>query len=87
MVDKGILNMDDLVELWKSPLIPNGPIVLRTSLKPELKQKITAFMMDLPKTDPACFSAVEGGDFKGFAKVDANFYKPIVDARKAAIGG
>ena len=87
MVDKGILNMDDLVELWKSPLIPNGPIVLRASLKPELKQKITAFLMDLPKTDPACFSAVEGGDFKGFAKVDANFYKPIVDARKAAIGG
>ena len=27
MVEKGILNMDDLVELWKSPLIPNGPIV------------------------------------------------------------
>ena len=31
MVEKGILKMDDLVELWKSPLIPNGPIVLRTS--------------------------------------------------------
>jgi phosphonate transport system substrate-binding protein len=30
MVDKGILNMDDLVELWRSPLIPNGPIVVRT---------------------------------------------------------
>ena len=31
MVEKGILKMDDLVELWKSPLIPNGPIVVRTS--------------------------------------------------------
>jgi phosphonate transport system substrate-binding protein len=32
MVEKGILDMDDLVEIWKSPLIPNGPIVVRTSL-------------------------------------------------------
>ena len=32
MVEKGILDMDDLVEVWKSPLIPNGPIVVRTSL-------------------------------------------------------
>ena len=30
MVDKGILDMDDLVEVWKSPLIPNGPIVVRS---------------------------------------------------------
>ena len=30
MVDKGILNMDELVEIWRSPLIPNGPQVVRT---------------------------------------------------------
>ncbi|RUZ52569.1 phosphonate ABC transporter substrate-binding protein, partial [Mesorhizobium sp. M7A.F.Ca.CA.002.05.1.1] len=29
MVDKGVLKMDDLVELWQSPLIPNGPLVIR----------------------------------------------------------
>ncbi len=28
MVDKGVLKMDDLVELWQSPLIPNGPLVV-----------------------------------------------------------
>ncbi|MDQ0455861.1 phosphonate ABC transporter substrate-binding protein [Rhizobium paknamense] len=87
MVDKGVLNMDDLVELWKSPLIPNGPIVLRSSMSDAMKQKVTAFMMDLPKTDAACFSAVEGGEYKGFAKVNVDFYKPIIDARKATIGG
>lgn len=87
MVDKGILNMDDLVELWKSPLIPNGPIVVRTSLNEDLKTKFKTFMMNLPKEDPACFSAIEGGDFKGFAEVNVDFYKPIIDARKATIGG
>ncbi|KKX29346.1 phosphonate ABC transporter substrate-binding protein [Rhizobium sp. LC145] len=87
MVDKGVLNMDDLVELWKSPLIPNGPIVVRTSLNEDMKTKFKEFMMNLPTSDPACFSAIQGGDFKGFAEVNVDFYKPIIDARKATIGG
>lgn len=87
MVDKGILNMDDLVEVWKSPLIPNGPVVVRTSMNDDMKTKFKQFMMDLPKSDPACFSAVQGGDFSGFTEVNVDFYKPIIDARKATIGG
>ena len=87
MVDKGILNMDDLVELWKSPLIPNGPIVVRSSLNEDMKTKFKDYMINLPKTDPACFAAIEGGDFKSFTEVTVDFYKPIIDARKSTIGG
>ena len=87
MVDKGILNMDDLVEVWKSPLIPNGPIVVRTSMNDDMKMKFKQFMVDLPTSDPACFSAIQGGDFKGYMEVNVDFYKPIIDARKATIGG
>ena len=87
MVDKGILNMDDLVELWKSPLIPNGPIVVRSSMNDDMKAKFKEFMLALPKTDAACFSAIQGGDFTGFAEVNVDFYKPIIDARRATIGG
>lgn len=87
MVDKGIVDMNDLVELWKSPLIPNGPIVVRTALNDDMKAKFKQFMMDLPKTDAACFSAIQGGDFTGFVEVNSEFYKPIIDARKATIGG
>ena len=87
MVEKGLLNMNDIVELWKSPLIPNGPIVVRTSMDQDMKTKFKQFMLDLPKTDAACFSAVMGGDFTGFTEVNADFYKPIIDARKATIGG
>ena len=39
MVDKGELNMDDLVQLWESPLIPNGPLVVRSSLDDGMKTK------------------------------------------------
>ncbi|OCP15462.1 MULTISPECIES: phosphonate ABC transporter substrate-binding protein [unclassified Ensifer] len=87
MVDKGILDMNDLVELWKSPLIPNGPIVVRSTMNDDMKAKFKQFMLDLPKTDAACFSAIQGGDFTGFTEVNADFYKPIIDARKATIGG
>lgn len=87
MVDKGIVDMNDLVELWKSPLIPNGPIVVRTALNGDMKAKFKQFMMDLPKTDAACFSAIQGGDFTGFVEVNSEFYKPIIDSRKATIGG
>lgn len=87
MVDKGILDMNDLVELWKSPLIPNGPIVVRNTMNDDMKAKFKQFMLDLPKTDAACFSAIQGGDFTGYTEVNAAFYKPIIDARKATIGG
>ncbi len=87
MVEKGILDMNDLVELWKSPLIPNGPIVVRTSMADETKAKFKQFMLDLPKKDATCFAAVMGGDFTSFTEVNVDFYKPIIDARKATIGG
>ena len=86
MVDKGILNMDDLVELWKSPLIPNGPIVVRSSMDTDMKAKFKDFMMALPESDPECFSAIQGGDYKGFTEVTPEFYKAIIAARQAKIG-
>lgn len=87
MVEKGILDMNELVELWKSPLIPNGPIVVRSSMDGDMKAKFKQFMLDLPKKDAACFAAVMGGDFTSFTEVNVDFYKPIIDARKATIGG
>ncbi|RJG46865.1 phosphonate ABC transporter substrate-binding protein [Mesorhizobium sp. DCY119] len=87
MVSKGMIDMKDFVELWKSPLIPNGPIVVRTAIDADMKAKFKQFMVDLPKTDPACFSAIQGGDFTSYTEVTPAFYQPIIDARKAQIGG
>ncbi len=86
MVDKGILDMGDLVQVWQSPQIPNGPIVVRSSMDGDMKTKFKEFMMALPNNDPECFSAIQGGDYKGFTEVDENFYKTIIAARKAKIG-
>ncbi|MCB9992077.1 MAG: phosphonate ABC transporter substrate-binding protein [Hyphomicrobiaceae bacterium] len=86
MVDKGILDMNDLVELWRSPLIPNGPLVVRTTLDPDIKAEFIALMKALPASDPDCFYAVENGEFKDFVDVNVDFYAPIIAARKALIG-
>ena len=87
MVDKGMLDMEDVTELWQSPLIPNGPNVLRSDLPQEMKDKIIAFYNALPTDHYDCFSAIERGDYKGYAPVTPEFYQPIIDARKATIGG
>lgn len=86
MVEKGILDMDDLVQLWKSPLIPNGPIVVRSTMDQDMKDAFKTFMMELPESDPECFAAIQGGDYKGFTEVTPAFYEPIIEARKAQIG-
>ena len=87
MVDKGMLDMEDVVQVWRSPLIPNGPLVMRSTLPAEMKAKIVAFYTALPAEDYECFRSIENGDFKDYTPVTAEFYQPIIDARKATIGG
>ena len=86
-VDKGAVDPNKLVEVWRSPLIPNGPLVVRNALGDAWKTKLTDFFLKLPTTDAKCFSAIEGGDFKGYVKVTPDFYNAVIDVRKAAIGG
>lgn len=87
MVAKGNLDMDDLVEVWKSPLIPNGPLMVANKVGDEMKQKVENYFLELPKKDLACFQGFTQGQNKDYIKVDASFYQTIVDARKSVIGG
>jgi phosphonate transport system substrate-binding protein len=87
MVDKGVLNMRDLKEIWRSAMIPNGPAVVRSSLPSAVKQKFKDFMLKLHETDNACFQAIQGGDFKRLVEMNHDFYLPIIEARKAKLGG
>ncbi|TWF52889.1 phosphonate ABC transporter substrate-binding protein [Neorhizobium alkalisoli] len=87
VVAKGSVDPNKLVEVWRSPLIPNGPLVVRNGLGQEWMKKITDFYMALPKKDEKCFNAIEGGDFSAYVPVNHDFYIPVVDVRKAAIGG
>ena len=87
VVAKGAVDPNDFVEVWRSGLIPNGPLVVRTALGDDMTAKLTAFFTALPTKDKLCFEGVEGGDFTGYVPVNPDFYNVIVEARKAAIGG
>jgi phosphonate transport system substrate-binding protein len=87
MVEKGILDTDDIVELWRSPLIPNGPLMVSNKLSADMQGKIKAYFLDLPKTDLACFQGYTGGENLDYIEVNKDFYQTIIDARKSVIGG
>ncbi len=85
MVDKGILNMDDLVQVWSSKLIPNGPIVMPKKLPQEARDVMVGMKQWLLKNDPECNENVASGAIKAWIPVDHSFYEVIVKARKAKI--
>lgn len=85
MVDKGILNMDDLVEIWKSDLIPNGPIVVAKSMPQEMVDALYEGYKWVHANELECMEGVVGGEIKEWVRIDHSHYKTIVAARKAKI--
>ena len=85
MVDKGILNMDDLKQIWSSQLIPNGPIVMPTSLPQEARDVMVGMKQWILENDPECNENIAAGVVKAWIPVDHSFYEVVVKARKAKI--
>mgnify|MGYP001325115921 FL=1 len=85
MVDKGILNMDDIVQVWSSKLIPNGPIVMPKALPQEARDIMIGVKQWIHKNDPECSENVANGIVKAWVPVDHSFYEVVVKARKAKI--
>ena len=82
-VDAGLVDMNDLVEIWRSKPIPEGPVVLRTSLPQDVKDKMTALVDNLYENDPDCAYGVAAGDSLGFDPITHDAYVSIIEARKA----
>ncbi|SMO85657.1 phosphonate transport system substrate-binding protein [Thalassovita litoralis] len=81
-VDAGLVDMNDLVEIWKSKPIPEGPVVLRKALPEDVKVKMTALMASLKSMDDECFYSVAAGEAKGFMPITHDAYEVIIEARK-----
>ncbi len=80
--DAGLVDMNDLVEIWKSKLIPEGPMVVRSALPADVKDKVTQITADLWEQDPECAYGVAAGDAKDFVPVTLEAYEGIIAARK-----
>ena len=82
-VDAGLVDMNDLVEIWRSKPIPEGPVVLRKALPEDVRIKMTGLMASLKSMDEECAYGVLQGDAKGFMPITHEAYVSIVEARKA----
>jgi len=80
--DSGVVDMNDLVEIWRSKLIPEGPMVVRTALPQDVKDKVIRLSADLHETDKACAYNVAAGEAMDFVPVTHDAYNGIVAARK-----
>lgn len=83
-VDAGLVDMNDLVEIWRSKPIPEGPVVLRKALPADVKAKMIALVDGLHEADADCAYGVAAGDSLGFDPITHEAYISIVEARKAA---
>jgi phosphonate transport system substrate-binding protein len=84
--DAGLVDMNDLVEIWRSKMIPEGPLVIRTALPQDVKDKVTQLTADLWETDKECAYSVAAGDAKDFIPVEHSVYEGLVAARKLQEG-
>ena len=84
--DAGLVDMNDLVEIWRSKLIPEGPMVVRAALPADVKDKVTALTADLWENDKDCAYGVAAGDAKDFVPATHDMYLGIIAARKLQEG-
>lgn len=84
--DSGLVDMNTIVEIWRSKLIPNGPFVVRRALPQDVKDKVNSVVADMWETDKECAYAVAAGEAKDFIPVTHDAYLGVVDARKLQEG-
>jgi phosphonate transport system substrate-binding protein len=84
--DAGMVDMSNLVEIWRSKLIPNGPYVVRASLPADVKDTVTAMVADMWETDKECAYALAAGDAKDFIPVTHADFEGVIAARKLQEG-
>ncbi|WP_333814978.1 phosphonate ABC transporter substrate-binding protein [Tabrizicola sp.] len=84
--DAGLVDMNDIVEIWRSTLIPEGPMVVRKALPQDVKDKVTKLTADLWETDAECAYGVAAGEAKDFVPVEASAYDGILAARRLQEG-
>lgn len=81
-VDAGLVDMNDMVEIWRSNLIPGEPVVLRNALPDDVRASVIEIVDTMGETNPECAYNLAGGEIQGFDPITHDAYVSIVEARK-----
>ena len=83
VVNKGEVKLADFNILWKSPAIPQDPFVYRTTLCPELRDKIKATFLGLSASDPGEKKFLDNVKSNKFVAMTSKDYDVIRALKKA----
>ncbi|MCE6949546.1 phosphate/phosphite/phosphonate ABC transporter substrate-binding protein [Cereibacter sphaeroides] len=81
-VSAGLVRMSDLVMLWQSRMIPEGPLVIGRNVPQPVRDIVVPLTARLHETDAACARLVAGGEAKDFVPTTIRAYSGIIEARK-----
>jgi len=84
-VDAGLVDMNELQQIWISKPIPEGPIVLRSALPEDVKTKMVELMQTTLQGDQECLYGVAAGETAGFEPIGHEAYESIIAVRQAEI--
>lgn len=85
-VDAGLVDMTTMKEIWRSALIPEGPMVLRRELPQDVKDKMVAMLDTMWADDKECAYNVAAGEAQDFVPVKHEDYLGIIAARQLQEG-
>lgn len=78
MEDKGLIEKGSTRIIWKSPVIPNTPVMILTTLPQELQDEFRAALMAFPTKDPDGFAAYTRGDSSGYVEAAHEDYLDVI---------
>jgi phosphonate transport system substrate-binding protein len=85
-VDAGLVDMTTMQEIWRSKPIPEGPMVLRSALPQDVKDKMYAMLDTMWADDAECAYNVAAGEAQDFVPVTHDQYLGVIAARKLQEG-
>jgi phosphonate transport system substrate-binding protein len=84
--DSGLVDMSTMQEIWRSKMIPEGPMVVRRELPQDVKDKLYAMLDTMWADDPECAYNVAAGEAQDFVPITHDDYLGIIAARKLQEG-
>jgi phosphonate transport system substrate-binding protein len=82
MVERGLLNMNDLRVIWRSDPILNGPLTVRRDLPEAFREDLRMFHLGLPKAHPDIYRQVERGGGTGYREVRHADFELFIQMRQ-----
>lgn len=78
MENKGLIERGATRIIWTSPVIPNTPVMILTSLPQELQDEFKTALLAFPEKDPEGFAEYTRGASSGYAEAQHEDYLDLI---------